>query len=76
MSVHAVRVVGGRFNAPDFLRPNGSLGACYDTIEGGQHHGITTIDDENSADGKFGHVLEGGGGVGVHEVFPFIACFS
>ena len=59
----AVFIAGGGDGA-DFLSSDGGLGAGDDTVEGGENHGPAEIRDEDGPDLDFGHVLEGGGGVG------------
>ena len=63
-AARAVTVACGGDGA-DFLRPDGGLGAGDDTVEGGENHGPAEVGDEDGSDLELGHVLEGGGGVGV-----------
>ena len=63
-AARAVAVACGCDGA-DFLRPNRGLGAGDDTVEGRENHRPAEVGDEDGSDLELGHVLEGGGGVGV-----------
>ena len=63
-SAGSVFIAGGGDGA-NFLGPDGGLGAGDDAIESGVNLRPSAVGDEDGSDRKLGHVLEGGGGVGV-----------